>query len=65
MAKKAEEKTLFVKSAIKELIKSQEMKTSSELLEEGTLNAKIKEIIVRACERAKENKRSTVYSRDV
>ena len=69
MAKKAAEakteKTLFVKSAIKELIKSQSCKTSSDVVEKGALNEVLKALIVKACERAKANKRTTVYPRDL
>ncbi|MHA1684117.1 MAG: hypothetical protein ACTSUE_24470 [Promethearchaeota archaeon] len=60
-----EEKILIVKSAVKELIKSQECKTSSDLLEPDALNAVVKEIIIKACERTKANKRTTVYPRDL
>ncbi|MFX0099077.1 MAG: DUF1931 domain-containing protein [Candidatus Hodarchaeota archaeon] len=68
MAKKAEpkaEKTLFVKSAIKDLIKGQGCKTSSDVVEKGALNDVLKDLIVKACERAKANKRTTVYPRDL
>lgn len=68
MAKKAaekKEKNLFVKSAIKELIKSQSCKTSSDVVEKGALNEVIKDLIVAACGRAKANKRTTVYPRDL
>ena len=68
MAKKAEpkaEKTLFGKSAIKELIKAQSCKTSSDVVEKGALNEVIKGLIIAACERAKANKRTTVYPRDL
>ncbi len=61
----ADEKPLFVKSAIKDLIKSQKCKTSSDVVEKGALNKAIKKMVVRACERAQENKRTTVYPRDL
>ncbi|MBD3187569.1 DUF1931 domain-containing protein [Candidatus Bathyarchaeota archaeon] len=63
--KDSQEKILIVKSAVKELIKSQECKTSSDLLKPDALNAEVKEIVIKACKRAKANKRTTVYPRDL
>ncbi|MHA1372486.1 MAG: DUF1931 domain-containing protein [Promethearchaeota archaeon] len=59
------EKALFVKSAVKELIKSQGCKSSSDIINGDALNNVIKDILIKACNRAKENKRSTVYPRDL
>lgn len=67
----AEEKVLFVKSAVKDFIKAQDCNTSSTLIsaneENGNiaLNDLIKDALKKACDRAKKNGRKTVYDRDL
>lgn len=56
---------LFVKSKIREYIKSKDCNTSSSLLEGDILNKRIIEILDRAIERAKANGRKTVKARDI
>ncbi|MHA1792174.1 MAG: hypothetical protein ACTSVI_05980 [Promethearchaeota archaeon] len=60
-----EEKSLVVKSAVKEFIKAQGCKTSSEIIDKGALNDALKALLKRACERAVQNKRTTIYARDL
>ena len=60
-----ESKFLFVKSAVKEVIKTQNCKTSKELLEDNALNEMIRSILVKACQRARENGRTIVFPRDI
>jgi histone H3/H4 len=57
--------TLFVKSKIREYIKSKDCNTSSSILEGDMLNNRIVEILDRAIDRAKANGRKTVKARDV
>ncbi|MEE9394347.1 MAG: hypothetical protein V3W41_17755 [Planctomycetota bacterium] len=71
MAKKAKKKTsgrksldtLIVGSKVKAAIKENGCMTSGELLE--ALNKTVHEILDGACERAQNNKRSTVRAHDV
>jgi histone H3/H4 len=60
-----ESKYLFVKSAVKEVIKAQNCKTSKELLEDNALNDMVRAILVKACQRARENGRTIVFPRDI
>ncbi|MCA9323378.1 MAG: hypothetical protein KDB53_21760 [Planctomycetes bacterium] len=55
--------TLIVGSKVKAAIKENGCMTSGELLE--ALNASVHEIIADACQRAQNNKRSTVRAHDV
>lgn len=55
---------LFVKSKIREYIKSKGCNTSGDLLDGGTLNDAIVDILDKAIERAKTNGRKTVKERD-
>jgi len=57
--------TLFVKSKIREYIKSKDCNTSSSILEGDMLNERIVEILDRAIDRAKANGRKTVKARDI
>ncbi|MGQ4873599.1 MAG: DUF1931 domain-containing protein [Promethearchaeia archaeon] len=65
MAKKAKTEPLFVKSKIREYIKSKGLNTSSELLDGDALNNAIMEVLDKAVERAKGNKRKTVQAKDL
>ena len=55
---------LFAKSKIKEYIKSKGCNTSGDLLDGGTLNDAIVDILDKAIKRAKANGRKTVKERD-
>ena len=74
MAKKAKKKsaskgkkktvdTLIVGSKVKAAIKESGCMTSGELLE--SLNGRVHEMIASACDRAQNNKRSTVRAHDI
>ncbi len=65
MAKKSKIEPLFVKSKIREYIKSKGLNTSSELLDGDALNNAIMEVLDKAVERAKGNKRKTVQAKDL
>lgn len=66
MAKKAaSQETLFVKSKIKEYIKSKGCNTASEVLDGNKLNGIMVEVLNKAVERAKANNRKTVQERDL
>ncbi|MHA1273531.1 MAG: DUF1931 domain-containing protein [Promethearchaeota archaeon] len=65
MAKKSKTEPLFVKSKIREYIKSKGLNTSSELLDGDALNNAIMEVLDKAVERAKGNKRKTVQAKDL
>jgi histone H3/H4 len=54
---------LVVTSAIKELIKSEQMNTAGDFPE--ALDAKVAELVKQACARAKSNDRKTVRSGDL
>ena len=54
---------LIVGSKVRELIKSKECMTSSELL--PALNDKVKALVEEACKRAKGNKRTTLKAQDL
>ena len=61
--KKAPQEMVIVGSKVKNAIKGNGCKTSSELLE--ALNGAVHDLIARACERAQGNKRSTVKANDL
>ena len=73
MAKKGKSKAksssggdaLFVKSKIREYIKSKECNTSSGILDGGALNDLIISILDKAIARAKGNGRKTVQEKDI
>ena len=65
MAKKSKVETLFVKSKVREYIKSNKLNTSSGVLDGEALNEMIIWILDKACARAKGNGRKTVKARDL
>ncbi|MHA1195857.1 MAG: DUF1931 domain-containing protein [Promethearchaeota archaeon] len=65
MAKKAKVEPLFVKSKVREYIKSKGLNTASAVLDGDTLNNIIIEMLDKAVERAKANNRKTVKARDL
>lgn len=64
MAKKKVE-ALFVKSKVREFIKSQGANSKSDLLDTSALNDAIIDILDRAIGRAKANARKSVQSKDL
>jgi len=64
MAKKKIE-PLYVKSKIRDYLKSKNCNTSSGVIDGEKLNARIIEILDRAVDRAKKNGRKTVKPRDI
>lgn len=65
MAKKSGIDPLFVKSKVREYIKSHECNTASAVLDGDALNNIIIELLDNAIGRAKANKRKTVQERDM
>ncbi len=65
MAKKEKIDPLYVKSKIREFIKSKGCNTSSGVLDGDTLNGIIIELLDKAINRAKLNNRKTVKARDL
>ncbi len=66
MAKKAAKTdALFVKSKVREYIKSQECNTSGDLIDGPALNDAIIDILDKAINRAKGNNRKTVQEKDL
>ena len=65
MAKKAQVDALFVKSKIREYIKSKDCNTSGDLIDGNCLNDAIIEILDKAIGRAKANGRKTVQEKDL
>ena len=65
MAKKSGIDPLFVKSKVREYIKSYECNTASAVLDGDALNNIIIELLDKAIGRAKDNKRKTVQERDM
>ncbi|MHA1805410.1 MAG: hypothetical protein ACTSU4_12910 [Promethearchaeota archaeon] len=67
MAKKKKQSVepLYVKSKIRDYIKSKGLNTSSALLDGGQLNQIIMGILDKAVERAKANNRKTVKAKDL
>ncbi|MFX0103319.1 MAG: hypothetical protein ACFFCS_27410 [Candidatus Hodarchaeota archaeon] len=59
----ADEKSLVVKSAVGDFIRGKGLKVSGELV--GGINAILKDLLARACERCSENKRKTVMVQDL
>ena len=57
--------TLFVKSKVREYIKSKECNTSGDLLDGDSLNNAIIDLIDKAIARAKANGRKTVQGKDM
>jgi len=65
MAKKAKSEPLFVKSKVREFIKSKDCNTSSAVLDGDGLNEIIMAMLDKAVARAKANNRKTVKARDL
>ncbi len=65
MAKKASVDVLFVKSKVREYIKSKECNTSGDVIDGPALNNAIIEVLDRAIGRAKANNRKTVQEKDL
>ena len=65
MAKKKAVDTLFVKSKIRDYIKSKDCNTASAILDGEKLNSLIVEVLDKAIARAKANGRKTVKPRDL
>ena len=65
MAKKEKIDPLYVKSKVREFIKSKGCNTSSGVLDGDTLNEIIIELLDKAINRAKLNNRKTVKARDL
>ena len=66
MAKKAAKvEALFVKSKVREYIKSKDMNTSSGILDGNSLNDMITWMLDQAVKRAQANGRKTVKARDL
>jgi len=57
--------TLFVKSKVRDYIKSKDCNTSSGILDGGALNDIIISILNKAIDRAKGNGRKTVQEKDI
>ncbi|TXT62109.1 MAG: hypothetical protein BAJALOKI3v1_670009 [Promethearchaeota archaeon] len=64
MAKK-EVDTLFVKSKVRDYIKSKDCNTSGDVIDGDSLNNRIIDILDKAVERAKANGRKTVQEKDL
>ncbi len=65
MAKAGKIDALFVKSKVREYIKSQECNTSGDLIDGVALNDAIIDILDKAINRAKGNNRKTVQEKDL
>lgn len=65
MAKKRKTDTLFVKSKVREYIKSQGADPKSDLLDANALNGAIIDMLNRTIGRAKANARKSISSRDL
>ena len=65
MAKKANIEVLFVKSKVREYIKSKECNTSGNVIDGPALNNAIIEVLDKAIARAKANNRKTVQEKDL
>ena len=63
--KMADAKSFVVKNAVGEYIREKELKVSSELFDDDGLNAIIKALLDKACDRAKANNRKTVMKQDL
>ncbi len=58
-------KSLVVKNAVSELIRTKGYKVSSELFDEDALNSVLKGVIDKACARCEANGRKTVMKQDL
>lgn len=65
MAKKAAVDVLFVKSKVREYIKSKECNTSGDVIDGPALNNALIDILNKAIARAKANGRKTVQEKDL
>jgi len=65
MAKKKKGDALFVKSKVREYIKSKDANASSELLDTDALNEALMDILDRAVRRAKANARKAIKATDL
>ena len=65
MAKKAAVDVLFVKSKVREYIKSKECNTSGDVIDGPALNNALIDILDKAIGRAKANGRKTVQEKDL
>jgi histone H3/H4 len=65
MAKKGNVEVLFVKSKVREYIKSKECNTSGDVIDGPALNDAIIEVLDKAIARAKANNRKTVQEKDL
>jgi histone H3/H4 len=65
MAKKANVDVLFVKSKVREYIKSKECNTSGDVIDGPALNDALIDILDKAIKRAKANGRKTVQEKDL
>ena len=65
MAKKAAVDVLFVKSKVREYIKSKDCKTSGDVIDGPALNNALIGILDKAIGRAKANGRKTVQEKDL
>ena len=65
MAKKGSVEALFVKSKVREYIKSKECNTSGDVIDGPALNNAIIEVLDKAIARAKANNRKTVQEKDL
>ncbi|MHA1349595.1 MAG: hypothetical protein ACTSSC_01545, partial [Promethearchaeota archaeon] len=65
MAKKAAVDVLFVKSKVREYIKSKECNTSGDVIDGPALNNALIDILDKAIARAKANGRKTVQEKDL
>ncbi len=65
MAKKSAVEALFVKSKVREYIKSKECNTSGDVIDGPALNNAIIEVLDKAIARAKANNRKTVQEKDL
>ncbi|MHA1233542.1 MAG: hypothetical protein ACTSO6_01085 [Promethearchaeota archaeon] len=65
MAKKAAVDVLFVKSKVREYIKSKDCNTSGDVIDGPALNNALIDILNKAIARAKANGRKTVQEKDL
>ncbi len=65
MAKKAAVDVLFVKSKVREYIKSKQCNTSGDVIDGPALNNALIDILDKAIARAKANGRKTVQEKDL
>ncbi len=65
MAKKAAVDVLFVKSKVREYIKSKDCNTSGDVIDGPALNNALIDILDKAIKRAKANGRKTVQEKDL